>query len=148
MSDFGELCPLFNTGVFNEITFPNIDMGGITLSGNALYGSLFPSITMNGYFTFGRTVVVTGAYARRTGTTQTLTVNLWLKHFPSIAAAGTVFGTGTIAFTVSIQDVYCWQPFTVTSQTFTSTDILGLAPSLGAASGLGSYDLIVRYRDK
>ncbi len=148
MSDFSELCPLFDTGVFNEITFPNIDMRDITLSGNALYGSLFPSITMNGYYTFGRTVVITGAFARRTGASQTLTLNLYLKHYTSVAAAGTVFGSGTIAFTLSIQDNYCWMPFTVTEKTFTSTDILGLSPSAAAVSGVGSYDLIVRYKEK
>jgi hypothetical protein len=148
MSDFGELCPLFNTGVFNEITFPNIDMNNITLSGNALYGSLFPSITMAGYFTFGRTVVVTGAFARRPGVSVTLTVNLYLKHYTSVAAAGTVFGSGTMLMTYSIQDSYAWVPFTVSSMTFTSTDILGLSPSAAAVSGVGNYDLIVRYRDK
>jgi hypothetical protein len=150
MSDFSELCPIFNTGVYSEITFPDIDMRNITLSGNALYGSLFPSITMQGYFTFGRTVVVTEAFARRRdGSSATMQVNLYLKHYSSVAVAGTVFATASINSLVSILDPYAYYPFTFSvSQTFTSTDILGLAPSLGALSGTGSYDLIVRYRDK
>jgi len=148
MSDFGELCPLFATGVFNEITFPNIDMNNITLSGNALYGSLASSITMNGAFTFGRTVVVTGAFARRRGASQTLLVNLWLRHLTSATAAGTVFASATICSTLSLLDNYAWMPFTVSPKTFTSSELLGLAPSLGAVSGTGLYDIIVRYKEK
>lgn len=147
MADFGELCPLFNTGVFNEITFPEIDLKAITLSGNALYGSLFPSTSMEGCFTFGRTVVITGAFARRT-TMNSVQINLYLKHFTSVSAAGTVFGTATITTNVALLDKHAYMAFTVTEKTFTSTDVLGLAPSLGAAASVGTYDLIVRYKEK
>ena len=148
MSDFGELCPIFNAGVFNEIVFPNVDMIGITLSGNALVGSLASSITMQGYFTFGRTVVVTAAFVRRTSA-NSVAVNLWLRRHTSQTAAGTVFATCTITPTLSILDNHAYKPFTFSSSfTFSSTDILGLAPSLGAAGSMGTYDLIVRYRDK
>ncbi|GAG53237.1 unnamed protein product, partial [marine sediment metagenome] len=65
MSDFSELCPLFETGVFHEVTFPNIDMTGITAVGNGLIGSLTVGVaTASGNWTFGRTVVVTGAFCR------------------------------------------------------------------------------------
>jgi hypothetical protein len=152
MSDFGELCPLFNTGVCNEITFPAIDMIAISASGNAIYGTKWPSITMIGYFTFGRTVVVTGAFVRRTSA-NSVEVNLYLRHHSAAigavsGVAGTVFGSATITPTISILDNYAYKPFTVTETTFTSTDVLGLAPSLGAAGSMGTYDLIVRYRDK
>jgi len=147
MSDFSELCPLFNTGVFNEITFPAIDMNHITLSGNALYGSLFPSTSMEGKFAFGRTVVITGAFARRTSA-NSIQVNLYLKHFTSVSAAGTVFGTATITTNLALLDNYAYMAFTVTEKTFTSTDVLGIAPSLGAAGSMGTYDLIVRYKEK
>lgn len=148
MSDFSELCPLFNTGVFNEVTFPEIDMNGITLSGNALVGSLVPSITMAGVFTFGRTVVVTNAFVRRT-TLNSVEVNLYLRRHTSQQAVGTVFATASVTPTISILDKYAYYPFTFTaSQTFSSTDVLGLGPSLGAAGSMGTYDLIVRYRDK
>jgi hypothetical protein len=148
MSDFSELCPLFETGVFSEITFPAVDMNDITLSGNALYGSLFPSTTMDGVFTFGRTVVVTGGFARRYTDLQSVTVNLRLVHFTSQAAAGTVFGSCTMLMTLSLQDYYAWTPFTVTDKTFTSDEILGISPSLGAAGSMGSYDFIIRYKEK
>lgn len=148
MSDFSELCPLFNTGVFNEITFPNIDMNDITLSGNALYGSLASSITMAGAFTFGRTVVVTGVFARRLGASQTAAVTLYLRHLTSATAAGTIFATITITPTISILDNYAWMPGVVSAKTFTSSELLGLAPSVGAVSGTGLYDIIVRYKEK
>ena len=148
MSDFGELCPLFNTGVFNEITFPAVDMNHITLSGNALYGSLASSITMNGNFSFGRTVVVTAAFARRYSNANSVWVTLWLKHLTSATAAGTAFGTISITPTLSIQDYYAWKPGVVTAKTFTSSEILGIAPSLGAAGSMGQYDFIIRYKEK
>lgn len=148
MSDFSELCPLFNTGVFKEITFPCVDMDDITLSGNALLGSLASSITMAGYFTFGRTVVVTGAFARRYSNVNSVFVTAWLRHHTSQTAAGTVFGTITITPTLSILDYYAWMPGVVTEKTFTSSDILGIAPSLGAAGSMGQYDFIIRYREK
>lgn len=148
MSDFGELCPLFNTGVFNEITFPKIGLSGITASGNALVGSLASSITMKGYFTFGRTVVVTGAFVRRISLNEASNL-IHIKHHTSQTAVGTIFGTLTLASQVSLWDNYAWVPFALfTEKTFTATDILGLAPAVGTATSAGCIDLIVRYREK
>ena len=148
MSDFSELCPLFETGVFNEITFSHLALSAISASGNALYGSLFPSTSMEGKFTFGRTVVVTNAFIKRY--TANAAVNyLHLKHFTSASAAGTIFGTVSVTPTVSILDLYAWKAFeTITDKTFTSSDILGLSPATGTAASAGTYALIVRYRDK
>lgn len=148
MADFSELCPLFNTGVYHEVTFPLIDLNAITASGNALVGSLASSITMPGAFTFGRTVVITAAYARRTSA-NSVEVNLYLKRHTSQTAVGTIVGTCSVTPTISIQDNYNYRPFTLAASfTFASTDLLGLAPSLGAAGSMGTYDLIVRFRDK
>ena len=148
MSDFSELCPLFETGVFNEVCFPKVGMSGITASGNALYGSLFPSTTMEGNFSFGRTVVVTEAFVRRNSLNEASNF-LYLKHFTSQLAAGTIFGTVTITPTVSIQDFYAWKAWgNVTDKTFTSDEILGISPATGTATSAGAYDFIIRYRDK
>ena len=148
MSDFSELCPLFNTGVFSEITFPNIDMDDITLSGNAFYGSLWPSVTMGGFFTFGRTVVVTGVFARRYSNANSVFISLWLRHHSAEGTVGTVFGTVSITTDLGVLDYYAWMPGVVTAKTFTSSEILGIAPSLGAAASMGQYDIIVRYKEK
>jgi hypothetical protein len=148
MADFGELCPIFNAGVYSEVMFPHIGMSGITASGNALVGSLASSITMPGAFVFGRTVVVTDAFVRRYSLNEASMV-LYLRHHTSQTAEGTIFGTMTITPTMSIWDAYTWVPFAnVTSITFTATDILGIAPSLGTATSAGGYDFIIRYRDK
>ncbi len=151
MSDFGELCPLFNTGVFNELSFPNISLTGVTGCGNALLGTLTcASATRPGCFTFGRTVVVTGGFARtRVKPTIDSTVVLRLMHFTTILAAGTEFATLAISTTASGAEIYTWVPFDdVTSKTFTSSEVLGFTVLTGTASGGGTYDLIVRYKEK
>jgi len=103
---------------------------------------------MAGYFTFGRTVVITAAFIRRYSINEA-SICLYLKHYTSVAAAGTIFGTCTVTPTLSILDHYAYFPFpNVTSTTFTSTDILGISPSLGTNTSAGGYDLIVRYREK
>jgi hypothetical protein len=108
---------------------------------------------MAGYFTFGRTVVVTDAFVRRYSLNEASIVLYLRRHAGAISAVsgvvGTIFGTCTITPTTSVQDLYAWQAFgNVTSMTFTSSDILGLAPSLGTATSAGGYDLIIRYREK
>ena len=54
MSDFSSLCPLFNTGVYSEVTFPNIVVKSISTT-----TAIGPGIP------FGRSVIVTSAYVRR-----------------------------------------------------------------------------------
>ena len=123
-------------------------MDDITASGNALYGSLWPSITMQGNFTFGRTVVVTGVFARRYSNANSVQVNLQFRHHSATGTVGTVFATCTITTNLALLDYYAWMPGTVTEKTFTSNELLGLAPSLGAAASMGQYDIMIRYRDK
>lgn len=149
MSDFSELCPLFNTGVFQEITFPDIRMTAVTACGNVFLGTLTAgSTTKPGIFTFGRTVVVTDAFIKtRTKPTIASTVLLRLMHFTSQLAAGTEIGSLAISITASTVEIYTWVPMTVTDATFTSNEVLGLAPLTGTASGGGTYDLILRYKE-
>lgn len=144
MSDFGELCPLFSTGVFSEVTFPYIPMSAVTACGNALDGTL--TITHAGQFSFGRTVVVTDAFIRRQSTGEEIIIRL--MHHTSATAAGTSIGTITFAATGSFREIYTWSPITVTDKTFTSDEILGLAPATGTTTSAGIYDLIVRYKEK
>jgi len=146
MSDFGELCPLFETGVFNEVMFPNITMTGVTACGNAMWGTL--TFTKEGYFTFGRTVVVNAAFIRRVGATVEGAMILQLMHHASHTTAGTVFGTFTVSTTGDGLDKLTWAPMTVSDKTFTSSEILGFTMLTGTALSAGVYDLIVRYKDK
>lgn len=150
MSDFSELCPLFETGVFQEITFPYIAMSKITASGNALLGSLTcGSATRTAVWTFGRTVIVTDCFIRRRylGTLEGANI-LYLMHHTSLLAAGSVFGTFTASVTVSGMEADGnWAEFAVTDKTFTSNAILGLAPATGSAASAGLFDLILRYKE-
>jgi len=147
MSDFSELCPIFNTGVFQEITFPDIRMTAVTACGNVFLGTLTAgSTTKPGIFTFGRTVIVTDAFIK-TRTKPTQLTNLRLYHFTSQLAAGTEIGTLACSITASTVEIYTWVPMTVTDTTFTSNEVLGFAPATGNASGAGTYDLILRYKE-
>jgi len=145
MADFGELCPLFNTGVFKEVTFPYIPMSAVTACGNAFLGTL--TFSKAGYFTFGRTVVVTDAYVRRVGATVEGAMILQLKHHTSETAAGTTFGTFTVSTTGSGMDALTWAKFATTSKTFTSNELLGLSPLTGSAASAGVYDIMLRYKE-
>jgi len=146
MSDFGELCPLFNTGVFNEITFPGIAMTNITACGNALDHTLTESSL--GGFTFGRTVVVTGCFVRKI-VNPTYGQSLVLEHKASRLACGTAFGTTVASITLTGMGVsYTWVGMTVTDTTFTSNEVLGLTVGTSTASGGGTYDIMVRYKEK
>jgi hypothetical protein len=149
MSDFGELCPLFNTGVFNEVTFPQIFMTDICVCGNALIGTITgASATKPGVWTFGRTVVVTGAFIRaRLKPAASITIQLW--HFTTQLAAGTAFASRIISTTIGNAETYCYIPMNmINAQTFTSSEVLGIAPAESTAANGGCYDFIVRYQEK
>ncbi len=152
MSDFGELCPLFNTGVFNEVTFPDIKMTNVTACGNALIGTLTcASATRTAVWTFGRTVVVTGGFLRqRASVAIANTAVARLMHHTTMLAAGTEFATLAIQNTSSGFELgYTWMPFTtVTDKTFTSSEVLGFTMLTGTNASGGTFDLIVRYREK
>ena len=82
MSDFGELCPLFNTGVFHEVVFPGpMNLCNLGTGIDLLYGSA--AQTCGGEasaFSFGRTVIVTEAFCQRDVTNATTETHLLLFH--------------------------------------------------------------------
>jgi hypothetical protein len=150
MADFGEICPLFNTGLFNEITFPNLALTGFSTECNALIGTVSTTSTLlAGWFTFGRTVVVTGAYVRRNKTSTTGDqVYLDLQYRTSPRATPSTIGTYIMSLTSDQVDQFSWVPMAVTAHTFTSTDVLGFSLESVQAASAGTYDLIVRYKEK
>ena len=148
MSDFSELCPLFNTGVFGEVTFPCIVMTMTSDTCNALEGSCTAGALKTNQFTFGRTVVVTQAWLRR-WTANAITIWIHLKHYTSAGATPTVFGTWTFSDTATLKEIkHTWCECTHTDKTFTSDEVLGLSVHCGTASSGGEYDLIVQYKEK
>jgi hypothetical protein len=157
MSDFSELCPLFNTGVFNEVTFPNLNGGtgvfATYLTYNMLEGAgasaalKLTAGTGHQMFTFGRTVIVTDAYIQRTRTNKTAQ-NLILQHKTSAAAAGTGFGSVSITITLSVYTTTSWQKFhTCTDTTFTSSEVLGLVIGTITGDTIGTYNLLIQYKE-
>ena len=150
MSDFSEICPLFETGVFNEVTFPGPMYLSAVLTGvNLLAGT--GAQAKAGYFTFGRTVVVTEAFIKRDSinTTET-TLQLFHKTSGTAALAGTVFGSITLPLSASAHElIYTWKPFVAFSpKTFTSTDVLSLQIAAALTVSSGSVTLMVRYKEK
>jgi len=89
MADFGELCPLFSTGVFSEITFPDVCLTDTTNCGNYLFASVAAMASGSGYFTFGRTVVITKAWLRKQGLGPQSYAAVLLNHHTTINAVGT-----------------------------------------------------------
>jgi hypothetical protein len=146
MSNFSEICPIFNTGVFGQVTFPRIDsLTGISTTANFLEGTITAG-TGAGQFSFGRTVVVTGAFIRRYGT-NTAAENIYLQHRTSAGAAATAFGTATVTTTLSIYTIHTYWPMTVANTTFTSSEVLSMGDLTVTATAIGAYDLIVRYKE-
>lgn len=150
MSDFSELCPLFNTGVLSEVCFPSIGMTNFSGTSNALVGTLSMAASTDkaGAFTFGRTVIITGAHVRHRGIAVKGEMALQLRHCLTLRASGTIFGSITINVTQSFQEIYTWIPAVVTAKTFTSDDVLCFTEATGTTLSSGVYDLIVRYKEK
>jgi len=150
MSDFSELCPLFNTGVFGEVTFPGpMYLSGVLSTENLLAGTAHASDAL-GFFSFGRTVVVTGAFIRRE-LVNTTEVTLHLRHKLSgtEALVGTIFASCTLPLSISAHQYGMWKAFTTfTGKTFASSDILAMSPGNAATVSSGAVALMVRYKEK
>lgn len=153
MSDFSELCPLFNTGVYNELTIPGlVNLTGISTTANILEaGADLTAGVSGGGITFGRTVVVTDAYVRRyaatSGASNTAAENLYLQHRSTKGAVATAFGTATVTTTLSVYSNYTYWAMTVSNATFTSNAVLSLGMGTVTATAIGCYDLIIRYKE-
>ena len=152
--DFGQLCPLFNTGVHNELFIGNIT------------GSLYTAITMNALdnlgsvaaypscLRLGRTIVVTKAWYRRGNAVVVDTGVMSLsigRQTGSGTAAATAFGT-TIAIAEDASAypdfIDHWRQMTLTAcMTVHSADCLW-ARMNGGAFASGEWDFIFQYREK
>ena len=148
MSNFSELCPLFETGVFNEITFPNLTkLTSVTVTANLLGGTGDPATCPSG-FKFSRRVIVTNAYMRKYFSNETL-VNFHLgKRVGSGTANATAFGSYTGTATLSVYGNGCYAAFgAFTATTLEAADVLNLSVGTVTATVHGDWDLIVRYKE-
>ena len=148
MSDFSELCPLFETGVFNEITFPALKLlTSIAITSNLL-GGTGDAATCPCDFKFSRRVIVTNAYMRRTFS-NTMDISFKLgKRVGSGTAAATAFGSFTGTNTLSVYANNCWKVFgAFTATTMEAADVLNLSTGTLTADVPGEWDLMVRYKE-
>ena len=137
MSDLSSLCPLFNTGVYSEITFPWVVAASISTT-----TSMGPGIP------FGRSVIVTAGYARlRTDISTTVTFTAKLAKAASWAATKTVFASCKISATNTSYTNKRYKAFTVTAKTFSATDVLHIMSSKKETS-MTTLDVIIRYKEK
>jgi hypothetical protein len=149
MSDFSELCPLFATGVFNEITFPNLHLLSGIAVGNNLLGGTGLATGAPCDFKFSRRVIVTNAYMRQFFTNSVDVTFLLGKRVGSGTAAPVAFGSYTATITLSADNPSGrYVGFTkLTATTLEAADVLNLGTGTLTVLGQGSWDLIVRYKE-
>lgn len=138
MSDFSDLCPLFNTGVYGEVVFPYI-----SLSTNSSTEGI-------GGYIFGRSVIVTAAYVQKHTTIASSTdaFTIKLARAATYDASLTVFASYLISNTVTTQAVGELLAMTVTAQTFTATDVLLITTSTAPGATTAHQSVYVRFKEK
>jgi len=148
MSDFSELCPLFNTGVYNELYLGKITTTLYAAASMNFLGGAADVDTGTMSFNLGRTVVVTNLFLRRLAFTVTDTCCIFIgRQTDTGSAAPTIFGTHILLSAVTAYPDFAgkWQPIdAITSFTVHTADYL----FIGALVGDTQLDLIVQYREK
>jgi hypothetical protein len=148
MSDFSQLCPLFNTGVYSELTIPGpIYMSGVSATSNALVGALTRAANP-GSFKFQRTVIVTKVYVKKDKTCGTACIIEAKRHAGTGTAAGTTFASFAVTTTSTKNTVSRIRAMTTAAKTFLAADVLGFAPATKKITDGGRYSFIIRYKEK
>ena len=137
MSDFSSLCPLFNTGMYSELTLPAVSVNNVSTTTKFLGG-----------IPFSRSVIVTHAYIAKMTTflTTCTALKIALCRAATWAATRTVFATVILSGTSTTQATGKYLPFTVTAKTFSATQVLHLK-ALKKDVGR-NVSVIVRYKEK
>ena len=150
MSDFSELCPLFETGLYNELYLGEMS---VTLYNSATLNWLSSPgdpATAPSSFRFGRTIVVTECWIKRKYTADAFSQTLCLfigRRTGSGTATQSIFGTLTMESNVSTfpKIVNAWQAMGPTSFTLHTADVLDISAILG---GTNLVEVIIQYREK
>jgi hypothetical protein len=147
MSDFSELCPLFSTGVYSELTIGEVTFSGLSATNNALVGAKAKA-SFPGSLKFQRTVVVTKIFAQKMGAVGTLVYLIANHHKSTGTAAGTAFASIKCSATDSLIPVGAIRAMTqAANKTFLAADVLGFSP-LTSVTDPGKWGFIVRYKEK
>lgn len=143
MSDFSTLCPLFNTGMYSEMS---IYPGTLTMT------SLPASTTTKlAGIPFSRSVIVTHAYLAKITTPASTTANATVKLYraASWAATATVFASCKVSKSVTTQAINKYIAFTIASaKTFSATQYLIMRSTVGTARAKTVRNIVVRYKEK
>jgi len=134
---FSELCPLFNTGVYGEVTLPEASLSSVATTVNIHHG-----------FCFGRKVVVTDAYVvKGTGTWTTAAIfNLMHLTTASISVASqTLVGSYAFITSSASQTMGHCLTMNITNTTFDTTDIVSTSNESEVTGG--KVAVIIRYKD-
>jgi hypothetical protein len=146
MSDFSQICPIFSTGVYSEVTFNNITFSSISTTHNALVGAKTRA-TKPGSFKFGRTVVVTKIYIQKQDAPGTKPILYAKRHKATGTAVGTIFATHAVVSITSAKDpLGRIKAMTTAAKTFLAADVLGFSVKT-LKTDPGKYSFIVRYKE-
>lgn len=146
MADFSQLCPLFNTGVYSEVTIPNLGFSALSLTGNAL-GGKGAKATQPASFKFQRTVVVTKVYVAHNSGGSQACILLAKRHAATGTATGTTFASLAFSTSSTVYPPGRVRALTTTAKTFAAADVLGFALKTKKTDA-GRYHFIVRYKEK
>ena len=147
MSDFSSLCPLFNSGVYNELTIPYIAFTGCSTTNNVLAG-VYTRAANPGSLKFQRSVIVTKVFCAKVGTPATAAIYAAVRMATTGTAAMTAFASITMSTTSTVYKVNHFKAMTqAANQTFLAADVLGFT-LVTAKTDPGIASFIVRYKDK
>jgi hypothetical protein len=141
-TDFSALCPLFNTGVYSELTIP----------GPLLQDNLASTTTKLAGILFGRSVIVTAAYLAKMTALATVSSNPTVKLYRQASWASstaTCFASFEVSKTTTVQILNKWLAFTMAAaKTFSATQWLTVRGDKGRLNGKSIFGVIVRYKEK
>jgi len=140
MAGFSELCPLFNTGMYSEISFGG-PISLVSRSTTNKFAALPP---------FSRSVIVTHAYVSKNTTfaATATAVKLAICRAATWAATRTVFATINLSATITTQKPGKYLAFTIaTAKTFSATQVLHLK-ALKKEAGARTVNVVIRYKEK
>ena len=154
MSDFSELCPLFSTGVYNELYLGEMTLSAYTLDLYNFMGSAGDAATAPTSLGFGRTVVVTEVWAKRHGTVTAYTATLCIvvgRRTGSGTATVSAFGTLTLSVSSAVSGYapqLRWIPIGPSSFTLNTADFLHIGALSNETDSAEQIEFIVQYREK
>lgn len=141
MSDFSDLCPLFNTGMYGELHLSQVALTSKTTS-DILFA--LPA--------FGRSVIVTDFHVNKlttfAGTCTALKVVLYKgASLTTTIGAQTAFASITLSSSITAYPINHYFQGTTTDKTFSATDVL-FAHTNKSEAGAKTVNVLIRYKEK